>query len=435
MLFKSSRKKEENTDFAEMIKKELGNVILDAEKGSDFELQLKIIGMTEEDLAIHRAIRPVIEKNISSIYGKGYAYNHAGVRRITDMTQTLNLPREKSEQYVLALFNGKIDEEYVQQRKQAGQIYVKIGVQSHWFISIYYLFMEEIIQKVIMEMKLDKDDAAKAGTAISRIFNLEIQLIIGAMQETQEQLTQEKEQEAKHGLKNYVGEIAENLAAMSEETGASVDQIVGQSELISRNAASGVETSIHMEERSTRGKEQLDKVVQNMEELKENVKTITLAIDGLEKTSKEIGDIVDVITAIADQTNLLALNAAIEAARAGEHGKGFAVVADEVRKLAEQTKSSSSNITSLVKETISQITNVTSQAEKIDGIVETGSKEIEKTGTSFEDILKASAENKEKSREIEQDIASFRELLNEINAAASKLASSSEELSATISKF
>ncbi|WP_404802161.1 methyl-accepting chemotaxis protein [Bacillus infantis] len=172
-----------------------------------------------------------------------------------------------------------------------------------------------------------------------------------------------------------------------------------------------------------------------MHELKSNVNEITSTISSLEKTSNQIGEIAGVITSIADQTNLLALNAAIEAARAGEHGKGFAVVADEVRKLAEQTKDSSSNITSLLNATIRQISEVISQIGTIDGIVVNGNKEIENTGNVFKEILSASTESKDKSRQIEKDIELLTGLLSEISSAAAKLSDSAEELSLTVANF
>ncbi|MBM6618748.1 hypothetical protein JR050_13840 [Bacillus sp. RD4P76] len=291
------------------------------------------------------------------------------------------------------------------------------------------------MEKVKEELALDEHDLFRVMLAISRIFDLEMQLIIATMQHTMLNSVEMKEVESKKNLREYVGGFVENLAAMSEETGASVDQIVHQSTLISENAGKSMATSVEMESRSKLGKEQLDRVVENMTELKDMVKHITGAIDELERTSTQIGDIVNVITGIADQTNLLALNAAIEAARAGENGKGFAVVADEVRKLAEQTKHSSSSITSLVDTTIKQISGVTSQINTIDVKVETGNKEIEETGVVFENILNASTESKENSQSIANDINSLSELLSEINQAATKLSASAEELSATISKF
>lgn len=433
MLFKRQTKSNTQT-LQNLIDKEISNVILDFEKGSDFEVQLNLSGITKEDLAILRVARPILEANIHAIYEDAVSHPHAGVRRVIDLTDH-GIPREQTEQYILSFFDGKLNQDYIDLRTRLGSLYVMAGVGLEWFIGIYNHFMRTIQETVHRGIQIEDKDLPRLMQAISRIFDIEMQLIILSMQKVTNHMMLSKEEEAKKNLKGYVGEIVNNLVAMSEETSASVDQIIEQSSHISEIASKGVQTSVQMEERSSDGKEQLNRVVTNMTNLKDNVVTITTTINELEQTSNQIGNIVNVITDIADQTNLLALNAAIEAARAGEHGKGFAVVADEVRKLAEQTKSSSTNITSLVQATIQQILKVISQIDMINNLAESGNNDMMETGTLFERILEASADNKINSQSIEKDIASLNHLLTEINVSSNKLSQAAEELNSTIAEF
>lgn len=285
-------------------------------------------------------------------------------------------------------------------------------------------------------------------------------------------------------LIHKVSETSNQVAAASQEFNASAEQTSSSAEQITfaiQGIASGAETSsvsaqetvLTMDEmahnmlkiaqasnhvaqasqdstqRAREGNALVQQAIQQMDSIQQSVGHTSNLVHTLGESSKEIGEIVGVITGIADQTNLLALNAAIEAARAGDHGRGFSVVADEVRLLAEQSKTSADQIAKLIHQI--QFHTSTAVESMADGLkeVEVGTRVIHETGENFKRIfdsvqmvthrineVSSSAEQMAKTTEnITNNVQSLATIAQDTSSNSQNVAAASEQQLATMQEI
>ena len=201
---------------------------------------------------------------------------------------------------------------------------------------------------------------------------------------------------------------ADNQLSFANDATKVVRNIAEKVNIVSYSTKSVSKLADNAEIIANDGEEAVEKAISQMERIEQKTSETSEIISKLEKKSVEIGQIVDTIGIISEQTNLLALNAAIESARAGEGGRGFSVVAEEIRKLAEQSQQSTKEIAEIINYVQNKTDNAVFLMNENSEQVNIGAKVVKVAGASFREILKM-------IREISEQIHKISNSINDIN--------------------
>lgn len=248
-----------------------------------------------------------------------------------------------------------------------------------------------------------KDETGTIAKAINELFSRFSEALLH-IDKASVQLATATEETSSTANQNS-GQI-KNQQQQIEQVAAATEEMSATSEEISRNTQQVADASSRAMAKSQTGEQVLHASVSQIRTLAKSVQEVNQVIEELEERSGSISEVVEVIRKVADQTNLLALNAAIEAARAGEHGRGFAVVADEVRTLARQTHESTTQIEGI----INGFKNITDNASR-----------------SITASHKLADQTSEQASDMEQTFAEILMDVNGISDMATQIATASEQ--------
>ncbi|MBD8188357.1 methyl-accepting chemotaxis protein [Pseudomonas viridiflava] len=335
-------------------------------------------------------------------------------------------------------------------------LYIGIGVA---FLAAFLLglFISRVISRPIASALVNAQRIA-GGDLTQPIVSLhrdEAGLMLSALGDMQ------------NSLKNTIGQIssaADQLASAAEELNAvteessrgltrqndeiqlaatAVTEMTAAVEEVARNAISTSDASKLTSTEAATGRDQAREAVNAINTVSTEISSSTAMVEELAGRVREIGQVLDVIRGIAEQTNLLALNAAIEAARAGEQGRGFAVVADEVRALAARTQASTGEIEAMIgsvqssaDQAVRAMGNSRTLASNTQSLAQATGQSLERIAQSIAEIndrnmliATASEEQSHVAREVDRNLINIQDLSTQTAAGANQTSASSQELS------
>ncbi|WP_221800087.1 globin-coupled sensor protein [Paenibacillus typhae] len=389
--------------------------------------QMRMIDLTEEDLSLLRLMKPTVEREIDYITDQFYN-TVLGVNKLEAIIlehSSIERLKRTLKEHIIEIFDGNVDEQYIAKRLTIAKIHKRVGLEPKWYLSAFQN-LQNVFITVVYGETLKDNERLKAVQTLTKLLNLEQQLVLEAYEKENIREKEEQYLVVKNELKQKIAEFSGELVDLSMDTNAAVEQLVASSNEVNNTFRRTASTAVESREMAKDGQDQLGSLSGQINLIYESTNEMERSVNELSSSSQQIQRIVAAVQDIADQTKILSLNATIEAARAGEHGKGFSVVASEVSRLAEDTKSTVIRIGDLTHKSVALTNQVVNEIRKVQELTKSGKEQSVETSRLFSEIVESMQSSTQEIVVVEEEIRVLIQTIEGIGATTAQSAASAE---------